>query len=500
MKSDVHLRFLNEAQIQIITDRGILAELCDHFTHYAENYKYHPKVKARMWDGKICLINRLTGVIYAGLAQKIKKWCDENQYTLTFDDELAYDNVTEEELKAFIKSLNLPENKEERDYQFTSVLKCLRSRRRLLLSPTSSGKSLMIYILTQWYAGKALIIVPTTGLVAQMESDFREYGYKGRISSSIGGLDKGAKVDADVVITTWQSLDNGKTKVHKSWYDQFDVVVGDEAHGAKATTLIKIFSAMENVRYRFGTTGTLGDNKLNALTIEGLFGPQYQSITTRELIDQGYASDIKVKCIVLRYPEEVCKALARRPYIKEDGKTGYKAADYPEEMEFLTNYAPRNAYITNLAKSLEKNKIIFFRLKDHGKALFEVLKGSHNSFYIDGDVKVEVREAIRHAIEDEENAIIVGSLGTVSTGISINRLKHMIAAHPSKAKIKILQSIGRMLRKHAEKVKGGAILYDIVDDLSYKTYRNYTLKHFEERVKIYDLEQFDYKIYPVRLK
>jgi superfamily II DNA or RNA helicase len=76
----------------------------------------------------------------------------------------------------------------------------------------------------------------------------------------------------------------------------------------------------------------------------------------------------------------------------------------------------------------------------------------------------------------------------------------MIAAHPSKSKIKILQSIGRMLRKHKEKMESGAILYDIVDDLSIKSYRNFTLNHFEERVKIYDLEQFEYKIYTVGIK
>ena len=499
--ADVHLQYLNEVHVRIITERGILMEICDHFTYFAENYKYHPKVTARLWDGKICLINRLTGVIYAGLAHRIKKFCDAQGYSFSFDEQLAYDNVSEAELKEFISTLGLPANKEERGYQFDSILKCLRSRRRTLLSPTSSGKSLIIYILARWYAGRTLIIVSTTGLVAQMESDFREYGFTGTISNSLGGLDKGQNIEADMVITTWQSLDNGRTKVDKSWYNQFDVVVGDEAHGAKATSLIKILSAMENVRYRFGTTGTLGDNKLNTMTIEGLFGPQYQSITTREMIDQGYAADLTIKCIVLRYPAEACKALSRIPYINESGKKAYRSATYQEEVEFLMNYEPRNRFITNLVKSLKQNKLVFFRLKEHGQLIYESLKDEHNSFYIDGDVKTAVRERIRHAIEDEENATLVGSLGTTSTGVSINRLKHMIAAHPSKSKIKVLQSIGRMLRKHEEKIESGAILYDIVDDLSNgKTQRNFTFKHFEERVKIYDLEQFEYKIYTVGIK
>lgn len=498
--ADVHLQYLNEVHVRIIAERGILMELCDHFTHKAHNYKFNPKYKARMWDGNICLINRLTGIVYAGLAHRIKKFCDSRGYTFSFDDQLAYDNVSEAELREFITSLELPANKEDRDYQFDSILKCLRSRRRTLLSPTSSGKSLIIYTLARWYAGKTLIIVPTTGLVAQMESDFREYGYKGTITSSLGGLDKSANIPADMVITTWQSLDNGKTKVDKGWYDQFDVVVGDEAHGAKAASLIKILAAMEHVRYRFGTTGTLDGNVLNTLTIEGLFGPQYQSITTRELIDQGYAADLTVKCIVLRYPEEVCKSLQRIPYINANGNKAFRTATYQEEVDFLVNYEPRNKFIVNLVKSLKQNKLVFFRRKEHGQRIFDLIKDEHNAFYIDGDVKATAREAIRKAIEEEENASLVGSLGTTSTGVSINRLKHMIAAHPSKSKIKILQSIGRMLRKHEEKIESGAILYDIVDDLSIKSHRNFTLKHFEERVKIYDLEQFEYKIYTVGIK
>ena len=498
--AEIHLQYLNEVHVRVICERGLLMELCDHFTYKAENYQFNPKFKNKMWDGNICLINRLTGVVYAGLAHRIKKFCDARGYTFSFDDQLAYDNVSESELKGFITSLNLPSDKEEREYQFDSILKCLRSRRRTLLSPTSSGKSLIIYILARWYAGKTLIIVPTTGLVAQMESDFREYGYTGTITSSLGGLDKSSNIPADIVISTWQSLDNGKTKVDKGWYDQFDVVVGDEAHGAKATTLIKILSSMEHVRYRFGTTGTLDDKKLNTLTIEGLFGPQYQSITTRELIDQGYAADLTVKCIVLRYPEEVCKSLQRIPYINANGNKAFRTATYQEEVDFLVNYEPRNKFIVNLVKSLKQNKLVFFRRKEHGQKIFDLIKDEYNAFYIDGDVKTAVREQIRKAIEEEENASLVGSLGTTSTGVSINRLKHMVAAHPSKSKIKILQSIGRMLRKHKEKVESGAILYDIVDDLSIKSYRNFTLNHFEERVKIYDLEQFEYKIYTVGIK
>jgi superfamily II DNA or RNA helicase len=240
---------------------------------------------------------------------------------------------------------------------------------------------------------------------------------------------------------------------------------------------------MENTPYRFGTTGTLDNIELNKATIEGLFGAQYKTTTTRALIDQGHIADIKIKCISLRYPEEICKQLR--------GKT------YQEEIDFLTTYAPRNEFIKNLALSLKGNKLVFFKLLDHGKDLYDRLKDQPDVFYIAGDVGVVEREEIRKAIEEKQDAILVASLGTTSTGVSIKKLHHMIAASPSKSKIKVLQSIGRMLRQHESKEH--AVLYDIVDDLSTKSHKNYTLKHFEERLKIYNSEKFDHKVYNVKI-
>ena len=483
----VHLKYLNRVHVKVVADPSTIMELSDHFTYFAENYKFHPKYRARMWDGKIRLVNRLTGIVYAGLAQEIKKFCDARDYTFSFDDELLYDNVSEHELRTFIAGLGIPEKYSIRDYQFNSILKCIRSGRRTLISPTSSGKSLMIYIIMRWYQEhKGLIIVPTIGLVGQMESDFRDYGYAGNIHVSTAGLLKSNDIDADLVITTWQSLNNGKTKMPKQWYAQFGCVFGDEAHGCKATSLIQILSSLENCRHRFGTTGTLDGNLLNEHTIIGLFGPKYQAVSTKELMDQGYVSKLKIKCIILKYKEDVCKAV--------------KGKSYQEEIDFLTTNEARNNFIKNLVLSLKGNKLVFFRIVDHGKTLYALIArdNDHNVFYIDGGVNAATREEIRKAIEDEHNATLVASLGTTSTGVSINRLHHMIAASPSKSKIKVLQSIGRMLRMHKDKEE--AILYDIVDDLSYKSHQNFTLKHFLERTKIYDNEKFDYTIYNVGLK
>ena len=248
---------------------------------------------------------------------------------------------------------------------------------------------------------------------------------------------------------------------------------------------MQILSSLENCKYRFGTTGTLDGNTLNEMTIQGLFGPTYSAITTKELIDQGYASKLKIKCIVLKYPDEVRKASVKQ--------------SYHDEVDFLNNHEGRNNFIKNLILSLKGNKLIFFKKNDHGKLLYDLVsEHSKHTFYIDGSVSGEDREKIRLSIEEHDNCNLFASLGTTSTGVSIKKLLHMIAAAGSKSRIRVLQSIGRMLRLHDTKEK--AILYDIVDDLSWKSRQNYTLKHFNERVKIYDKQKFDYKIYYVEVK
>lgn len=481
----VHVQYINAVHCKIVTDPSILMELVDHFTFFAENYRFNPKYKARVWDGKIRIVNRLTALVYAGLTRHIKKFCDERGYAFTYDAQFQYDEIDKDQFNDFIKSLELPEKYVPRDYQLKSVYKCLRSKRRVLLSPTSSGKSLMIYMITQWYKKKTLIIVPTIGLVKQMSDDFRSYGYKGSMHLSTDGLNKYGPVEEDIVITTWQSLENGKKKIPKQWYQQFEVVIGDEAHTCKATSLVKILSVLDNCKYRFGTTGTLDDTPLNKITIQGLFGPEYQVVTTKNLMDAGHVSNLKIKCIVLKYPKEVCK--------DQKGKT------YQEEIDFITSNEERTKFIRNLTLSLKGNKLVFFRVISHGKAIADSIRDNSdvNIFYIDGSVSGEDRDAIRHAVEDEENAIIVASLGTTSTGVSINKLHHMIAASPSKSKIKVLQSIGRMLRQH--ETKQHAVLYDIVDDLSVGANHNFTFKHFIDRTKIYDKEQFKYTVFEVEL-
>lgn len=471
--------------MKVEADPGVIMELADAFTWMAPNYKFHPKYKAKVWDGKITLCNRMSGVMLSGLTKRVKQFCDVRDYTISFDPEFVYQDISEDTIVKFIDSLKIP--METRDYQLDTIVACIRAGRRTVTSATSSGKSFMMYVLSQWYDdNKALIIVPTISLVKQMESDFREYGYKGKIHTSLDGLSKDFDIDSDIVITTWQSLDNGKSKMPRSWFAQFGLVIGDECHGAKAAVLSSIIGNLINCKHRFGVTGTLDGDPLNEATIEGLFGPRYQGITSAELIEKGFATKLKIKCLMLSYPDDFAKDM--------------KGKSYHEEIEALVNKSSRNKFIRDLTLSLNGNKLVFFRLTDHGKILKELIEAKSRGpvYYVDGSVDAINRESIRQAIEKDDDATLIASLGTTSTGVNIKKLHNMIAASPSKSKIKVLQSIGRMLRLHDDKEV--AILYDIVDDLSIKSHQNYTLKHFKERLKIYSAEGFPFEIHKIRLK
>jgi superfamily II DNA or RNA helicase len=197
-------------------------------------------------------------------------------------------------------------------------------------------------------------------------------------------------------------------------------------------------------------------------------------------------TNFEIKAIILKYPDEIRKQL--------------RNADYQTELDFLVRNDARNRFIVNLTLSLRGNTLLMFQfVEKHGKVLYELLKDcGREVYFVHGGVDGEDREQIRKLLETEKEAIVVASVGTFSTGVNIPSLRNIISASPSKSKIRNLQSIGRVLRKSAD--KDGATLYDIADDLTWKSKKNFTIMHFVERMKIYNEEKFDYKIYPVNLK
>ena len=484
--SDLILHKKNEAYIQFECDRGIAQELSDYFTFFVPGHQFTPAYKSRIWDGKIRLADLRSFTIYHGLVPYIEIFCKERDYTLEIDSDVSVtQNFSLIEAKEFVDTLGLPH--EIRDYQLKSFVQAIRNKRMLLLSPTASGKSLILYCIIRYLQlenERGLLIVPTTSLVEQMYKDFEDYGYDSEqyCHRQYSGKDK--HTNKFLTITTWQSI----YKNPGEYFEQFDFVLGDEAHQFKAKSLTTILSGCVNAKYRIGTTGTLDGTQTHKLVLEGLFGPVYKATSTADLIEKGQLASFKIKCLILKHPESVCK-MAR-------------SWDYNQELEYIVMNTARNDFIRNLALSLNGNTLILFQfVEKHGKSLHANIKEhakNRHVFFVFGGTDVEIRESVRAITEKERDAIIVASYGTFSTGVNIRNLHNIIFASPSKSRIRNLQSIGRGLRIGDNKDE--AVLFDISDDFRIGKYTNYTLKHFVDRVKIYDDEKFNYKFYNIELK
>lgn len=476
----IKIQKLNEVYLKISCERSIAMEMQDYFSFYVPGYTFMPSYKSKMWDGKIRLFNVNDNTIYFGLLKKVIEFCKDRDYKVLIDKDLQdIPNITDNDISNFLYSLKLKMN--PRDYQITALKEAVNKNRLLLVSPTGSGKSYIIYLLAIYYNLPTLIIVPTTSLVHQLYNDFEDYGLdvENYVYKIHGGVDK--KFNKPIVISTWQSLH----KLPKNFFNRFKLVLGDECHLFTAKSLVSIMTKLENCKYRFGFTGTLDGTNTNKNVLEGLFGPVYKVTSTSELIEKKQLSNFKIKCLVLNYPDSLKKEVSKKTY--------------QEEMNFLVSYEPRNNFICNLAKSLKGNTLILFQyVEKHGNILYDMLKNFDKKvYYIHGKIDGEERDEIRKIIEIEENAIIIASFATTSTGVNMKRLHNIIFASPSKSKIRNLQSIGRGLR--LSEYKEEAVLFDISDDLKWKSKTNHTLNHFSERIKIYSEEKFDFNIFNIKI-
>ena len=477
----------NEVFLKINAEPHIQYELRDHFTFEVEGAKFMPQYRKRNWNGEIHLFDLRSKRIYIGLLDRIISFCERRDYTYKFIDNEYYgspfeinEGISKQGVKDYMGAIC---KHKPRDYQVEGVYDALRHNRKLLISPTASGKSWMIYSLVRYYVDKGekiLLVVPTTSLVEQMYKDFQDYGWDSESYCHRIYAGKEKTNEFPVTITTWQSVH----KLDRNFFTDYDVVIGDEAHLFKSKSLVSIMTKLEHAKYRYGFTGTIDGTQTHKWVLEGLFGPTYKVTRTDDLMKEGHLSKLDIQCLVLKHPPQ-------------------KFETYQDEIEYLISHKQRNNFITNLTLDLKGNTLILYsRVETHGAILYEKINNNKQTdrkvFFVHGGVDADERELIREITERENNAIIVASYGTFSTGINIRNLHNVIFASPSKSRVRNLQSIGRVLRKSTNKVK--AILYDISDDCTYNSRKNYTLNHLIERIKIYNEENFNYEIITIQLK
>ena len=483
---DLSISKKNEVFLKIDSkEPHIFCELSDIFTFEVPGAKFMPQYRNKYWDGKIRLFNQANGEIYVGLLDKIISFCKKSDYQYEFVHSDFYGTPFEENgfisLEGVKDYMNKITRYEPRQYQIQGVFDALKYNRKLLISPTASGKSLMIYTITRYMVDKGhsvLLVVPTTSLVEQMYKDFIDYGWNSDENCHRIYAGKEKHTDKPVTITTWQSI----YKLEHSFFKRYGCVIGDEAHLFKSKSLIRIMTKLHDAKYRFGFTGTLDGTQTHKWVLEGLFGPAYKIVRTDELIEKGHLAKLNIKILLLQHESQ-------------------RFDVYEDEVQFIIQNERRNNFIKKLTLDLKGNTLLLYsRVESHGEILFNIINSDTNRkvFFVHGGVAAEEREEIRKITEEESDAIIVASYGTFSTGINIKKLHNVIFASPSKSRVRNLQSIGRVLRKGKNKTK--ATLYDIADDTTYKSQKNYTLNHLIERVKIYNEENFNYEIVPIKMK
>lgn len=503
---------IDEAHIKVFSTPDIEQEIKDFFTFKAPGYAFHPKFKARMWDGNISLYDLRTKTLAIGLYKRLKEYADENNITLTFKSNEKYsefdtvDNISREEFDSFITDLNLWSKNGPitfRDYQFDAAYKAVTEKKITMTSPTASGKSAIIYVCIRWILeqdpdSRVILIVPNVQLVNQMFADFKEYSMQNGFDVDhvcqrlYGGQSK--DLIKRCLITTWQSFTKlTKSKDALNFMKLYRGVIVDECHQSAAKELQSILSKCTNAQYRIGASGTVDQSssgKVNLLQIEGYLGPVYKVITTKELMDAGQVSQLKIKALVLKHLPDDCKAMRK--------------IEYADEMAWLVNNEQRNSFICKVTLAAQLSNggatLVLVRNRDtHAKPLYERIKTVAKCpvYYISGDVSGEQREIIRN-LANVGTCIIVATMATMAVGVNVPNIRSIVFGSPSKSMITVLQSIGRSLRLHSE--KDCANVYDIIDDLRYKKRDNYAYTHGVERLTIYRKERFDINIKEIVLK
>lgn len=487
----IEIRKVNEVYLQIDCEKGEALEIKDLFSCYAPNFMFHPRFKAKIWDGRISFFDLKNRLLPIGLLENLLEFIYDKGYEFNISsiDSFVDEDVTEDLIDSFLNLIFENSKFEPRDYQKTAIKNALYSRRGVVESPTGSGKSLIIYSIIRYILevtqGKILLVVPNITLVNQMFTDFKDYGWND-IENHVDILYSGKKItNKRVLISTYQSI----YKKGVDFFSEFDAILMDECHGLNldSKSLKSIMIKCENAIYRLGFTGTLPDDDVDIFTVYGYLGQQIFSLTTNELIDEGVLSNISIANVIFRYPEEIIKQ--------------YKNRTYPEEERLVESFNPRFKVLNWVFNNLDdkENTLILCRHIEHLKAiethLLNTLDDKYKVAVIYGAIDGEKREEIRKLMNKEENMVLIGSYTTMSTGVNIPRIHNIVFASSYKSKIKILQSIGRGLRQ--AEGKDGLILWDIVDDLRWKNRKgkyvnNYLFDHFNQRLGFYTKNKFNF--------
>jgi superfamily II DNA or RNA helicase len=464
---------------------------------------YNPLVKRKLWDGYISFFK--DGYIPIGLWNEIYKMGDAFNFKIEIEgleriidvkfDEQDFRNWVEEHFHDHPKF-------KPYDYQIDSAVLILRNRLTTSEIATSSGKTLITflvygYLLSKKKLNKMLVIVPNTTLVMQLNDDWDEYN-NGKLPMRIRMVYGGSKDNdpsANVIVGTFHSL----TRKNIEYYRGIDVVCVDEAHQAKTTSIKNVLEKCKDSYIRFGLSGTFGmDESADYYTITALLGPMVNTISPKFLFKEGRATPIRVKIIKLDYLSHDIK---EKLYTLRRSRQLEGSQVLALEKNIVVQNKARFNFIVDLISKTSKNSLVLFsNIKDsYGKRIYEALKDRSDKvcYYVDGSVSKDHREYFKKDMEEGENKVLVASFTTFSTGISIKNIHNIFFIESYKSEIIVKQSIGRGMR--LLEGKEAVNIIDLVDDFSHERHENYLLKHGKARLEFYKQYTSQIKVHAIRL-
>jgi len=469
-------------------------------TKRIKNWKFHPLVKKKIWDGYFSFFKH-DKYVQSGLWREVYDIAKEHEYPIQLKNISAIFNngLTYESFKNWCDIFFADNPLKPRPYQLETAFKIIKYRRCMAELATSAGKTFILFIIFAYLkahgmANKFLLIVPNVSLVIQGTEDFAEYNYRGKVKYKVQQIYAGQEIkdDCDFVIGTYQSL----VKKKEEYYDDFDVVMVDETHKVKAKSIKDILDNCKKNDYCFGLSGTIPKKgTLDRLTLMSHTGPLMSEITANFLQKNDYIAKCKAKIIHMDYIDEktkdAFKSLAKDP--NTDGKKVFNL-----EQNYIIESESRRNFICKLIGKLNKNALVLFHRREHGTAIYNQLRNDTDKqvYYVDGHTDKQMREVYKAKMEAGEDVVLVASFGTFSTGISVKNIHYVLFTESFKSDVVVRQSIGRGLRKLEGKEL--LIIIDFVDDFRYEGYENYLFKHAKERLRIYKEQKFPYDIKVVR--
>jgi len=479
------------------------------FKRRIQNWRFHPLVRKKVWDGYITFIDRYNQ-IPVGLWNELNLICKKFDLTLHIDgfDRIIDTNITYDDFEKWVWDFfkDHPKyckggEKEIREYQIKSAYNILKFRRSSSEIATSAGKTLMIFMIFAYLretnkAQRYLIVVPNTSLILQTIEDFEDYNndkLKFVIQPIHGGTDK-RKTNAECIIGTFQSL----VKRDTEWFSGVDAVCIDEAHYTNCVSVKTVISKCEDLIYSYGLSGTLKKENDSAdhFTLQAYLGPFVNDISAKFLIDNDYATAVFVKVIRMKYLEVEMKQKLKQLRERKAEFEGTELLNL--EKRVVIDNRQRFNYVVNFLSRVTKNSLILFSdvKYGYGRKIYDWLRNNTDKevYYVDGGTAIHLREMYFEKMENKENILLVASFGTLGTGISINNIFNIFLLESYKSDRIIRQTIGRGMRLHDEKDR--VTIWDFVDDFSLGD-ENYLLKHGKERVKTYKAQGFPYKIFTV---